>query len=173
VRSFNIAQRRSIPLYGSPAMTAFLREHFRYIWEPLQEGGGLPQIELRPVESPFEIAGMRVTPLPLLHGKLPIYGWRVGGIAYLTDVSRIPDATWPLLSGLDALVVDAVRYQPHDTHFHVAAAVEAARRIGARRTFLTHLNHDFLHAKLAAELPPGIEPAYDGLAIEAPGRVQQ
>jgi len=166
VRAFNFVQKRPMPIYGSPAMLAWLREHFSYIWKPLQVGGGLPWLELRSAIAAFEIHGLRVTPLPALHGRLRVLGYRFGDLAYFADVSEIPAETLPLLQGLRTLILDATRYSPHSTHFHVAAAIDAARNIGAQQVFFTHLNHDIIYARLAAELPPGMAPAYDGLTIE-------
>ncbi len=169
VRAFNFVQKQPIPVYGSPEMLAWLREHFRYIWEPFQIGGGLPALELRPAAAAFEISGLAVTPLPALHGRLRVLGYRFGDLAYFADVSEIPSETMALLTGLRTLILDATRYAPHSTHLHVAAAVEMAGKIGARQTFFTHLNHDILYARLAAELPAGIAPAYDGLTVEGEG----
>ncbi len=165
VRPFCFRSGQAIPLYGPPDALAWVRHHFAYIWEAKQVGGGLPRLDLRPVDAPFSVNGVEFRPLPLWHGQLPIYGYRVGDLAYLSDVSAIPETTFAQLTGLQTLVVDAVRYAPHATHFHVDAAVAAARRIGATQTYLTHLNHNLLHARLAAELPAGIAPAYDGLQL--------
>jgi phosphoribosyl 1,2-cyclic phosphate phosphodiesterase len=118
------------------------------------------------VHGPFPLLGRTVTPVPLHHGRLPILGYRIGGFAYLTDVSVIPEASYPLLADLDVLVLSALRYRPHPTHLHVARALEEAARIGAKRTLFTHIAHEMSHASLADTLPPGVELAYDGLAFE-------
>ena len=104
--------------------------------------------------------------MPLLHGARPILGLRFGAFAYLTDCNRIPDESWPLLEGLDVLVIDALRDRPHPTHFTLDEAIDASRRIGARRTYFTHMCHDLPHAATEARLPEGIELAYDGLVVE-------
>ena len=101
-----------------------------------------------------------------MHGTRPILGFRVGAFAYLTDCSAIPDASWPLLSGVTTLVIDALRDRPHPTHFTVADAIDAAARIGASRTCFTHICHDLPHAATCARLPRGVELAYDGLTRE-------
>jgi phosphoribosyl 1,2-cyclic phosphate phosphodiesterase len=97
---------------------------------------------------------------------MPILGYRIGGFAYLTDVSAIPEESYPLLADLDVLVLSALRHRPHPTHLHVARALEEAARIGARRTLFTHIAHEMSHATVADALPPGVELAYDGLGLE-------
>jgi phosphoribosyl 1,2-cyclic phosphate phosphodiesterase len=103
-----------------------------------------------------------------MHGRRPILGFRLESFAYLTDCSAIPDASWPLLAGVRTLVLDALRERPHSTHFSVPEAVAAAARIGADRTYFTHISHDLGHAETCARLPAGVELAYDGLVLEVP-----
>jgi len=103
--------------------------------------------------------------VPLWHGKRPILGFRAGAFAYLTDCSRLDDAAWPLLEGLDVLVLDALRERPHPTHFSLSEAVDTAQRIAAGRTYFTHMAHDLPHEATNARLPAGISLAYDGLVL--------
>jgi phosphoribosyl 1,2-cyclic phosphate phosphodiesterase len=166
VRRYNTLQGCAIPCYGTPATIAEVRRVFAYAFEPRQQGGGVPRLDLRPVTGPFTVGGTVITPVPVMHGDLPIYGYRVGAFAYLTDCSTIPDGSWALLDGVRTLVVDALRHRPHPTHFTVAQAIEAAARIGSERTLLTHIAHDLGHAETMAHLPPGVELAYDGLIVE-------
>lgn len=163
LRQFRFGSPDPVPVYGSPETLDWIRHHFSYIWRAPCQGGGLPKVDLRPLTGPVELHGLHIVPIPVRHGALTVYGYRVGGFAYLSDVSAIPPAAAALLRGLDVLVLDAVRYRPHDTHFHLEQAVAVARELGPARTLFTHLNHDFLHARLAAELPPGMAPAWDGL----------
>jgi phosphoribosyl 1,2-cyclic phosphate phosphodiesterase len=165
LRTFNWRQRAPIPAYGSAATLADLSRTFWYAFETVQEGGGKPAVERRPVAGPFEMLGRRVVPVPVLHGRLPILGYRTGGFAYLTDASLIPEASRALLADLDMLVLAAPRERPHPTHMHLARAVEEAGRIAARRTVLTHIGHELLHARVSAGLPEGVELAYDGLVL--------
>jgi phosphoribosyl 1,2-cyclic phosphate phosphodiesterase len=130
------------------------------------KGGGLPQIELHPVHGAFALGGHTIVPVPLMHGKRIVLGYRVGDFAYLTDCSAIPDPSWPLLDGVQALVVDALRDRPHPTHFSVDQAIEAIARVGPARAWLTHIAHDLSHAATCARLPPGVELAYDGLTLQ-------
>jgi phosphoribosyl 1,2-cyclic phosphate phosphodiesterase len=165
LRVFSFRQGTGIRCYGSPATLASLRRTFWYAFEEGQEGGGKPRLELEPVEGPFEAAGTSVVPVPVLHGELPVLGYRLGRFAYVTDCSHIPEASYELLEGVEVLVLGALRYRPHPTHFTIEEAIAAARRIGARSTYFTHLAHDVDHARLERELPPGVEPGYDGLVL--------
>ena len=130
-------------------------------------GGGIPLIEAHEIDGPFEIAGVRVLPVPLLHGNMPILGFRFGSVAYLTDCSAIPDPSWPLVEGVDTLVIDALRDKKHSTHFTVDEALAAIAKIAPRRAYLTHMAHDLGHAETNARLPAGVELAYDGLVLDA------
>jgi phosphoribosyl 1,2-cyclic phosphate phosphodiesterase len=112
------------------------------------------------------VAGERVLPLKFSHGPTDVLGFRIGPLAYLTDVKEVPEAERAALRGLEVLVLNALFHRPHPTHLSVPEAVATARALGVPRTFLTHLTHETAHAALLAELPPGIEPAYDGLVVE-------
>jgi phosphoribosyl 1,2-cyclic phosphate phosphodiesterase len=165
-RRFTTLQGRAIPCYGDPDTIAEVRRVFQYAFDPRQQGGGVPRLDLRPVTGPFSVGETVVTPVPVMHGELPIYGYRVGAFAYLTDCSAVPESSWPLLAGVKTLAIDALRHRPHPTHFTVAQAIEAASRVGAERTLLTHIAHDLGHAETSANLPAGVELAYDGLEVE-------
>jgi phosphoribosyl 1,2-cyclic phosphate phosphodiesterase len=167
VRRFNYMQQRPMACYADPLTIADIRQAFAYAFDPVtQKGGGLPQLVTFPIHGAFCVGGHEVIPVPLYHGARPILGLRFGAFAYLTDCNRIPDASWPMLEGLDMVVIDALRDRPHPTHFTVAEAVEASRRIAARRTYFTHMCHDLPHAATSARLPDGVELAYDGLVVE-------
>lgn len=165
-RRFTAITGKPLPLFADDATLADLQRVFAYAFSPSGEGGGVPALALFRIEGPFTLFEQPIVPVPLLHGRRAILGFRLGAFAYLTDCNAIPDEAWPLLDGLDVLVIDALRDRPHPTHFTVAQAVEAAQRIGARRTYLTHLCHEVGHADLLDRLPGGIEPAYDGLTLE-------
>ena len=119
----------------------------------------------RKIEGPFEIGGVTWTPVPLFHGDLPILGFRVGRLAYCTDVNRIPESSFELLKGLDVLVLDALQHKPHTTHFSVSEAVDVAGRIGARETWFTHIAHALAHEATNEALPAGVRLAHDGLKV--------
>jgi phosphoribosyl 1,2-cyclic phosphate phosphodiesterase len=167
VRPFNHMQGGPIACYGSRSTLGDLRRMFAYIFDPpAQKGGGLPLLSLFEIGGPFTLGGAEIVPVPLLHGRMPVLGFRVGAFAYLTDCNRLPDEAWPLLEGVRILILDALRHRPHATHFSVSEAIDVVQRIGAERTYLTHICHDLPHAATCAELPRGIELAYDGLVIE-------
>jgi phosphoribosyl 1,2-cyclic phosphate phosphodiesterase len=167
IRRFNVLQRRAMPCFGDARTVADIRQAFAYAFNPATtKGGGLPQIVPFTIHGHFCVGRQEVVPVPLLHGERPILGFRFGAFAYLTDCSRIPDASWDLLNGLEVLVIDALRDRPHPTHFTLEEAIDASRRIAARRTYFTHMCHDLPHAATCARLPDGMELAYDGLVIE-------
>lgn len=166
VRRFNELTGAPMPVYGQPQTLKDIRRVFQYAFEPpMQESGGLPSYDLRESSDALSVADIRVVLFEVLHGKLPVLGLRVGDFAYLTDVSEIPDAALRHLEGLGTLVMDATRRAPHPSHFHLEKAVEVALALGAKRTFLTHLSHDYDFETTNAELPDGIELAHDGLRI--------
>ncbi len=166
VRRFNSIQRGAMPCYGDVQTLDDIRRMFAYVFDPATpKGGGLPQLELFTIAGPFCIGDLDVEPVPVFHGKRPILGYRFGSFAYLTDCSRVPDEAWPLLEGLDVLVLDALRIRPHPTHFSLDEAVATARTIAADRTFFTHMCHDLAHADTCARLPPGMALAHDGLVL--------
>lgn len=168
-----LSRKAALPVYGNEEALLEARERFSYAFRAGQEGGGKPRLALLPPPPEgFDIGDVRVLPVPLLHGALPVLGWRLGRFAYLTDCSAIPEASWALLSGVETVVLDGLRYRPHPTHFSVDEALAAARRLGARETWLTHLTHDAGHAELEAYCrrkggDVGARPAWDGLEIEA------
>ena len=165
-RRFTGLSGRALPCYGDAATLADIRRMFSYVFAPdTPRGGGLPELDLRLADGPIEFGGHEIRPVPLLHGERPILGLRFGPFAYLTDCNVIPDESWPLLGGLDVVVLDALRHRPHPTHFSLAEAVAAAQRIGARQTWFTHMCHDLPHAETCASLPPGMSLAYDGLQL--------
>ena len=167
VRAFNYRQRGSIPCLGDASTLSALRRMFAYAWGPVGAQG-------RRRAAAASVRGGRsllpgrsqVVPVPLYHGTQPILGYRVDAFAYLTDCSAIPEAAWPLLEGVEVLVLDALRHRPHPTHFTLTEAVEVAARIGARQTYFTHMCHDLPHAETCAALPSAMTLAHDGLVID-------
>lgn len=172
LRPFLFENRRPIPCYARGNTVRTLRKRFAYIFGS-EAYPGVPDLRLRAVEGPFTVTGrgdparsVSVTPVDAHHGKLPLFGYRVGKFAYLTDTNRIPEHSFDLLQGLDVLVLDALREQRHPTHFSFREAIRAAQRIGARQTYFTHMTHNALHADAEARLPEGIRLGYDGLVFE-------
>jgi phosphoribosyl 1,2-cyclic phosphate phosphodiesterase len=173
LRMFSVRRRRPLPVYGPRETLDRLRRSFDYIFDDAAlpyEGTSKPTLEIHEVEPgrAVRMAGVEALPLSFRHGHLRVFGYRFGKLAYLTDVKAIPDAERDQLRGLEVLVVNALWWRPHPTHLSIGEAVEAARALGARRTYLTHLTHETGHAELAARLPDGVKPAYDGLTLEIP-----
>jgi phosphoribosyl 1,2-cyclic phosphate phosphodiesterase len=170
VRRYNQMQKGAIACYADAHAVGELRRIFSYVFEPpVQKGGGLPQLSLFQIAGPFTLGGAEIVPIPLLHGVMPVLGFRIGAFAYLTDCSRIPDTSWPLLmdrGGVRTVIIDALRHRPHPTHFSVSDALDVVRRLGAERAYFTHICHDLPHAETCAQLPGGVELAYDGLVLE-------
>jgi phosphoribosyl 1,2-cyclic phosphate phosphodiesterase len=167
LRLFNWRQGGPVTVYTSAKTLAGLRKRFDYIFEPCQKGGGVSQIEPVLVESdPFAAAGIAVLPLPVMHGDLAVLGFRFGDFAYITDASRVPEATIKRLAGVRWLILNALRHRPHPTHLTVEQAVAIARRVGAERTWFTHITHDLDHDETNRSLPPGMSLAWDGLEFD-------
>lgn len=167
LRRFNGLQGGEIPAYADEHTASEIRRIFRYVFDPpVEKGGGIPQISLTTIDGPFDIEGVAITPVPVLHGKRPILGFRFGGFAYVTDCSAIPETSWPLLGNLDVLVLDALRHRPHPTHFTVQQALDVVARLRPRQAWFTHICHDLPHAETNRALPPGVALAYDGLVLD-------
>lgn len=157
----------SVSVYGGRQTMAAIRRRFDYIWNSTQVGGGLPQIELCAIAArkPFIAAGLELTPIPIKHGTKGIFGYRVGGLAYLTDVSALPERSAPMVEGLDVLVLSCALRRAHETHFRLKDIAATHAKLRPRLTLLTHISHNFGHRELLAEFPPDIRPAYDGLKV--------
>jgi len=171
LRIFTARNGRSLPVYGPAETLERLRTSFNYIFDASVQpyhGTSKPLLEPRPLEPGMEtaVAGIPVLPLAFDHGHLRVFGYRIGNLGYITDVKSVPADARSRLEGLDGLVINALWWRRHPTHLSIPEAVEVAQALGARRTWLTHLTHETGHAELAAALPDGIEPAYDGLVVE-------
>ena len=178
LRRFNAAMDASLPVYAERRVHDQLGRAFEHIFAPPRGGprGFVARLDplLAEPGRTIDFWGARVSPVRLHHGRLPIVGYRIdhGGVAaaYCTDVSRVPPESYPGLRGLDLLVIDALRPRHHPTHLSTDQALEIIDELAPRRALLTHLAHDEAHADLAARLPPGVAPAYDGLSVELPVR---
>jgi len=161
----------ALPLYGPVEALDGLAQRFPYIFDPSVKplpGTSKPEGSRVPLEPGVRvaIAGFDVLPIEVPHGRIRVFGYRVGPVAYITDAKSLPDAAVAQLAGVEVLVLNALFRRQHPSHFSIDEAVAAARAVGASRTFLTHLTHETGHAELEASLPPDIRPAYDGLAVE-------
>ena len=167
LRRFNWLTKQPLPCYGSRETLEVIRRMFAYCFDDDPDyPSHKPDLLLRPIEGDrLEVFGHLVAPIPLLHGRLPVLGYRFGSVAYCTDCSVIPEASFDLLRGLDVLILDALRRRPHPTHFNLEQAIEAARRIGARQTLFTHIAHELGHEATNRSLPSGMALAYDGQVV--------
>lgn len=165
LRSYNYLMTRRIDCYGNAWTLGAIRNKFDYIFKKTQKGGGKPLIDLHRLRGGKTIAGIRVIPLECSHGNLGVLGYRIGDVAYLTDITEIPSRTLPKLRGLKLLVLDCLRYRPHPTHLNVTAAIELAKKIGAKKTVFTHMGHEVEYKTFARSLPENMTPAFDGLVI--------
>ena len=162
-----------LPIYCEEPVERAIRQSFAYAFDPQTQAfpaGGVPKLTFRRVGlEPLEILGARLVPLRLWHGSYEVLGFRIGDVAYCTDTKEIPPETERLLKNLDVLILDCLRPEPHPTHMSLEEAVAAARRLAPRRTLFTHISHRLEHAATNALLPPGMELAYDGLAVPLNG----
>jgi len=172
LRVFSAHLGGTVPAYAPEDCAATLRHRFSYIFDPGYEppvGTSKPEIRLSALHpyEPVTVAGFEAMPLPVLHGDLTPFGFRVADLGYITDAKALPPRTFEALRGVRVLVLNALWWGPsHPTHLNVQEAVALAAKLGAERTYLTHLTHRVRHEELAARLPTGVEPAYDGLDVE-------
>jgi phosphoribosyl 1,2-cyclic phosphate phosphodiesterase len=169
VRRFNTIKGGALDVWADEPTHAILGRCFEYAFRPPVPEPSVyrPHLHPRTIHGPFEVCGVQWTPIKLFHGQMPILGFRVGRLAYCTDVSRIPEESFDLLKDLDILVLDGLQYKKHPTHFCIEEAVATAGRIAAKATYLTHIAHGVSHAKASATLPAPVQLAYDGLRVHA------
>lgn len=169
VRLFQFYLGHAVPIFCEPNVDAKIRKVYDYAFstEAQTHVGSRPALDMRDIGlEPFHTLGAEIIPLRLQHGpRFEVLGFRVGNVAYCTDTNEIPEESWAKLEGLDVLVLDALRPEPHPTHFSLDEAVETARKIGAKRTYFTHISCKLEHEATNAALPEGMELAYDGLEI--------
>ncbi len=167
LRRFNWLMKRYMTCYGTERTLDRIRRMFAYAFEPAPDSPhSKPNLELRTITSePIQIGDRTILPIPMMHGRLPVLGFRFGNFAYCTDCSFIPDESMERLTGLDVLILDALRRTPHPTHFNLEQAIDWAGRIGAKQTYFTHIAHELKHDQTNADLPDGMQLAYDGLRL--------
>ena len=169
LRRYNHLRRGPLPVHADRATLADLRRVFGYAFDsPPELGAGVPRLLAHEVAGPFTIGAVNWQPVPILHGRREILGFRIGGFAYLTDCSHLPDTSKPLLEDLDLLVLGALRDRPHPTHFSLEQAVAVARELAPARALFTHISHELPHEATCARLPASMALAYDGLSVDLP-----
>jgi phosphoribosyl 1,2-cyclic phosphate phosphodiesterase len=171
LRVFSSRRGRPLPIHGPAETLDRIRASYAYIFDDAVQpfaGTSKPMLAPRPLEPGVEamVAGVPVLPLAVEHGFLRVFGYRIGAFAYITDAKLVAPDVREHLRDLEVLVLNALWWRPHPTHLSIPEAIAVAQDLGATRTLLTHLTHETGHAELAAALPPGIEPACDGLVVE-------
>lgn len=164
LRGYHFIHRRLVPCYGSQETMEAVQRNFSYIFSGMEVVGYAPLLDPHVVTEPFGLFGHVITPVHLYHGAMPATGYRIGDAAYLTDCSRIPEASLALLARLDLLIIDALRYTPHENHFNIEGALGMVELLKPQRAVLTHLTHEVAYAD-GGKLPAGVEFAYDGMVL--------
>ena len=165
-RMFYFRQQTPIPIYADPRCMRTIRTVFAYIFAGDYPFGGVGKLDPHLIDGPFDLWGLKLVPVPVMHGNLAILGFRVRDMAYLTDVSEVPESSLPLLAGLDVLIIDALRHKPHPTHLSLTQALAMVERLKPRRAFFTHIAHELGHKQTNSVLPANVRLAYDGLKVE-------
>jgi phosphoribosyl 1,2-cyclic phosphate phosphodiesterase len=166
VRAFNFLQGVDMPLYATDMVLEQIKSEFHYAFDQ-NKYPGIPQLQLHTIhEQPFKIGNVTIAPLPVMHMRLPVLGFRVGNLSYITDANFIPDSTYELIKGTEVLILNALQRDKHVSHFNLEEAIVVARKIGAQRTFFTHISHKLgSHKSVQKELPESIALGYDGLTV--------
>jgi phosphoribosyl 1,2-cyclic phosphate phosphodiesterase len=160
----------SVPLFCNGETEGKIRTAFSYAFGTQADelpAGYIPKLRFERIGTePFRVLGEEVVPIPMAHGPFDVLGFRLGDVAYCTDVSDIPRTSWPRLERLHVLVLDALRFKPHPGHFCLDQALDAIARFRPDRAFLTHMSHDIEHEEVNRRLPPNVQLAYDGLRFD-------
>jgi phosphoribosyl 1,2-cyclic phosphate phosphodiesterase len=143
-----------------------IRRTFQYIFDGTYPYGGLAKLDPHLIEGPFSLGDLTINPVPVLHGDMPVLGFRFGSAAYLTDLSAIPETSYPMLEGLEVLILDTLRHKPHPTHLTVEQSLAVVEQVKPQGAYLTHIAHELGHEETSATLPPHVRLAYDGLKLE-------
>jgi len=166
VRVFYFRQQKPIPIYADAQCMKDIQRTFKYIFDGDYPFGGVARLDPHLIDGPFKVEGLEVIPVPVVHGNQLILGFRINGVAYLTDVSEIPESSYALLQGLEVLILDALRPKPHPTHLTLEQALAVMERLKVPSGYFTHIAHDLGHEATNAQLPPHVRLAYDGLELE-------
>ena len=166
LRAFCQLQRSQIPLYGKDDVVEHIKQKFGYtLREPLIDFWDLPVLRITPVEAPFELFGTIITPIPVMHGKSKIFGYRIGNFAYMTDVSEIPESSFKLLEGLELVLLDCLRETAHPTHINIEQSLAYVGRINAKQSIMIHMTHELEYTSLSKRLPKNVLVGFDGLKL--------
>jgi phosphoribosyl 1,2-cyclic phosphate phosphodiesterase len=166
VRAFNFLQEKGMPIFGTHDTLEQVKKEFYYAFEE-KRYPGTPELTLHEIDTDaFDVNGIKITPLPVMHMRMPVLGFRVGDFSYITDANYISDDTLKKIQGTKILVLNALQREKHLSHFNLTEALEQAKNIGAQQTYFTHVSHKMgLHQSVSSELPETISFAYDGLVV--------
>ena len=167
LRAFCVLQRQQIPLYASAEAVAHISQKFGYTLREPSNFWEMPVLRVESINAQFDLFGVTVTPIPVMHGKSHIYGYRVGNIGYLTDVSAIPESSFDLLENLDILLIDCLREAAHPTHINIEQSIAYISRINAKQSYMIHMTHELEYASLSNKLPKNVFVGFDGLKLHA------
>lgn len=173
LRPFTMRTGGALPIYGDSATLGRVRHMFDYAFDPAPSLSTRPQLETHPLDGRFAVGAVNILPFRVMHGSHAITGYRCGPLAYITDASSLPPETMKLLTGLDVLVINALRFKPHPLHLSVDEALALVEILQPRRAYFVHITHDLDHAAVNAQLPPYAQLAYDGQVIEIDGDTSQ
>ena len=166
LRAFCQIQRKQIPLYAREDAAEHIQQKFGYtLREPFVDFWDLPVLRIAPVQAPFELFGVKVTPIPVMHGKSHIFGYRVGNLAYMTDVSEIPESSFALLENLDTVLLNCLRETSHPTHINIEQSLAYLGRIKAKQSYMIHMTHELEYTSLSKKLPKDVFVGFDGLKL--------
>ena len=166
IRAFNFSQHQDMPVYAEERVIHQLQNEFSYVFSGINYPG-IPRVQVNPItEDPFEILGVKFTPIRVMHHKLPVFGFRVGNFTYITDANFIAEEEKAKIRGSEVIVVNALRREPHISHYSLSEAIDLMTELAPERAYFTHISHLMgFHAEVEKELPPFIRLAYDGLQI--------
>ena len=167
LRAFCVLQRQQIPLYASAEAVAHISQKFGYTLREPSNFWEMPVLRVESINAQFDLFGVTVTPIPVMHGKSHIYGYRVGNIGYLTDISAIPESSFDLLENLDILLIDCLREAAHPTHINIEQSIAYISRINAKQSYMIHMTHELEYAPLSNKLPKNVFVGFDGLKLHA------
>ena len=168
LRQLNFVMKRNIDVYGNAPALQEIRTRFDYIFKKTQKGGGKPRLDLHLLKAgqEFFINRQKILPLPVMHGEIPILGFKIEGLSYITDANSLPPESLELITHTPVLVINALRFREHPTHFHLNQTLELIEAIRPGQAYLVHMTHDMKHADVEKTLPPNVYLAYDNLKIE-------
>jgi phosphoribosyl 1,2-cyclic phosphate phosphodiesterase len=166
LRAFCQLNRKQIPLYAKEDAVEHIKQKFGYVLREPSDFWDLPVLRIAPIHAPFELFGVKITPIPVMHGRSHILGYRIGNLAYMTDVSEIPESSFALLENCDVVLLDCLREKSHPTHINIEQSLAYISRIKAKQSYMIHMTHELEYASLSKKLPKNVFVGFDGLKLQ-------